>query len=64
LKRKELLISQPIKGGTAKRFSDAEEDEKAKAQLASDPKERQKTLLITDLVRNDLSHTAQKALLK
>jgi para-aminobenzoate synthetase component 1 len=58
-KEGDLLISQPIKG-TAKRFSDAEEDEKAKAQLASDPKERAENIMITDLVRNDLSHTAQK----
>jgi para-aminobenzoate synthetase component 1 len=54
-----VIISQPIKG-TAKRFSDAVEDEKAKAQLASDPKERAENIMITDLVRNDLSHTAQK----
>ncbi|WP_035671462.1 anthranilate synthase component I family protein [Flavobacterium sp. 83] len=58
-KEGELIISQPIKG-TAKRFSDPEEDEKSKTQLASDPKERSENIMITDLVRNDLSHTAQK----
>jgi para-aminobenzoate synthetase component 1 len=58
-KEGDLLVSQPIKG-TAKRFSDAVEDEKAKTQLASDPKERAENIMITDLVRNDLSHTAQK----
>lgn len=58
-KEGELLISQPIKG-TAKRFSDPVEDEKSKNQLASDPKERSENIMITDLVRNDLSHTAQK----
>ena len=55
----ERLISQPIKG-TAQRFSDAVEDEKSKNQLASDPKERAENIMITDLVRNDLSRTAQQ----
>jgi para-aminobenzoate synthetase component 1 len=58
-KKGELLISQPIKG-TAKRFLDPIEDEKSKIQLMSDPKERSENIMITDLVRNDLSHTAQK----
>lgn len=53
-KEGELLISQPIKG-TAKRFSDPIEDEKSKMQLALDPKERAENIMITDLVRNDLS---------
>lgn len=58
-KKGELIISQPIKG-TAKRFSDLIEDEKSRMQLALDPKERSENIMITDLVRNDLSHTAQK----
>jgi len=58
-KKGDLLISQPIKG-TAKRFLDPSEDEKSKVQLMSDPKERAENIMITDLVRNDLSHTAQK----
>ena len=58
-KEGETLISQPIKG-TAKRFSDPKEDELAKTNLASDPKERSENIMITDLVRNDLSRTAQK----
>ncbi|WJS96848.1 anthranilate synthase component I family protein [Flavobacterium johnsoniae] len=53
------IISQPIKG-TSKRFSDPVEDEKAKYILATDAKERAENIMITDLVRNDLSHTAQK----
>lgn len=53
------IISQPIKG-TSKRFSDPIEDEKSKNILASDTKERAENIMITDLVRNDLSHTAQK----
>lgn len=54
------LISQPIKG-TSKRFADPVEDEKSKNTLAEDPKERAENIMITDLVRNDLSRTAQKA---
>ena len=55
----ETLISQPIKG-TSKRFLDPVEDEKSKQFLESDAKERAENIMITDLVRNDLSHTAQK----
>lgn len=53
------IISQPIKG-TSKRFSDPVEDEISKQYLENDPKERAENIMITDLVRNDLSHTAQK----
>ncbi|MDR6844630.1 anthranilate synthase component I family protein [Flavobacterium granuli] len=56
----ENLISQPIKG-TSKRFSDPVEDENSKNTLAQDPKERAENIMITDLVRNDLSRTAQKS---
>jgi para-aminobenzoate synthetase component 1 len=55
----ERIISQPIKG-TAKRFLDPIEDQNSKNQLALDPKERSENIMITDLVRNDLSKTAQK----
>ncbi|MEZ7504531.1 anthranilate synthase component I family protein [Flavobacterium sp. Arc2] len=58
-KEGELLISQPIKG-TSKRFLDPIKDEESKNLLAADPKERAENIMITDLVRNDLSHTAQK----
>lgn len=62
-KEGELLISQPIKG-TAKRFLDPNYDEKSKKDLVSDPKERTENIMITDLVRNDLSRTAQKGSVK
>ncbi len=58
-KEGEKIISQPIKG-TSERFSDVNEDEIAKQNLALDPKERSENIMITDLVRNDLSRTAQK----
>lgn len=59
----DLIISQPIKG-TAKRFSDSIADKKSKEKLAADPKERTENIMITDLVRNDLSRTAQKGSVK
>ncbi|CAM4054686.1 anthranilate synthase component I family protein [Flavobacterium antarcticum] len=55
----EKCISQPIKG-TSKRFSDQIEDNLSKTNLANDPKERAENIMIVDLVRNDLSKTAQK----
>ena len=58
-KEGDLIISQPIKG-TAKRFLDVEQDEISKNALLADPKERSENIMITDLVRNDLSRTAQK----
>jgi len=58
-KEGEQLISQPIKG-TAKRSANPGEDEASKTSLANDPKERAENIMITDLVRNDLSRTAQK----
>jgi para-aminobenzoate synthetase component 1 len=53
------VISQPIKG-TAKRFGTTEADENSKKELAENPKERSENIMIVDLVRNDLSHTATK----
>jgi para-aminobenzoate synthetase component 1 len=59
--RKEGLkvISQPIKG-TARRSFDVEQDEQLKSDLAQNEKERSENIMIVDLVRNDLSHTATK----
>lgn len=53
------IISQPIKG-TAKRFGDTIFDENSKKELEQNPKERSENIMIVDLVRNDLSHTATK----
>jgi para-aminobenzoate synthetase component 1 len=53
------VISQPIKG-TSKRFSDLVLDENSKTELETNPKERSENIMIVDLVRNDLSHTAIK----
>ena len=62
-KEGELIVSQPIKG-TAKRFLNPIEDEMSKSLLASDPKERAENIMVSDLVRNDLSRTAQKGSVK
>ncbi|MEW5675577.1 anthranilate synthase component I family protein [Flavobacterium enshiense] len=53
------IISQPIKG-TAKRLFDEELDNQSKIELSLNPKERSENIMIVDLVRNDLSHTATK----
>ena len=57
------VISQPIKG-TARRSSDNVEDLKLAKDLALDEKERSENIMIVDLVRNDLSHTALKGSVK
>lgn len=53
------VISQPIKG-TSRRDVNQTEDEILKDQLALDEKERAENIMITDLVRNDLSKSALK----
>lgn len=53
------VISQPIKG-TAKRSNNKIEDQELANQLIADPKERSENIMITDLVRNDLSKLAEK----
>ena len=57
------VISQPIKG-TAKRDTDYIMDTVLKNDLVSDQKERSENIMIVDLVRNDLSQTAQKGSVK
>lgn len=54
------IISQPIKG-TSKRFEDSELDNRSKIELQQNPKERSENIMIVDLVRNDLSQTAEKS---
>jgi para-aminobenzoate synthetase component 1 len=57
------VISQPIKG-TAKRSNNKKEDLKLAEALSKDEKERSENIMIVDLVRNDLSHTATKGSVK
>lgn len=53
------IFSQPIKG-TIRRGADFDEDEQLKLTLQFDEKERAENIMITDLVRNDLSKIAKK----
>ncbi|MFH2095517.1 MAG: anthranilate synthase component I family protein [Bacteroidota bacterium] len=57
------IISQPIKG-TIKRGANVSDDRMLINQLYTDPKERSENIIITDLVRNDLSRTARKGSVK
>lgn len=59
-KQGQRLISQPIKG-TRKRGVNQQEDQRLKQDLERDPKERSENIMITDLVRNDMSKIARKA---
>ncbi|MDP9079712.1 MAG: anthranilate synthase component I family protein [Bacteroidota bacterium] len=62
-KRGDKLISQPIKG-TAKRGVTAEEDEEIIRELRNHAKELQENVMIVDLVRNDLTHSAKPGTVK
>lgn len=54
----EKLISQPIKG-TSRRGENEIDDKILKQNLANSDKEKAENVMIVDLVRNDLSHTAK-----
>ena len=58
-KEGDKIITQPIKG-TARRSTDAVEDDAIKQELYANEKERSENIMIVDLVRNDLSRTAAK----
>ncbi|MGF7079988.1 anthranilate synthase component I family protein [Mucilaginibacter sp. UYCu711] len=62
-KRGDKLVSQPIKG-TAKRGATQQEDEAIKEQLHNSTKELQENVMIVDLVRNDLTHSAKPGTVK
>ena len=57
------IISQPIKG-TRKRGLDLDEDRFLFNELKNSEKDKSENVMITDLVRNDLSKTAQKSSVK
>jgi len=52
------IISQPIKG-TRKRHADKKQDEQAAQELALSKKDQAENLMIVDLLRNDLSKSAE-----
>ena len=57
------IVSQPIKG-TVKRGSEPKDDLLRKHELRNDLKEQTENVMIVDLVRNDLSKTAEKSSVK
>ncbi len=58
-----MILSQPIKG-TSARGKTSKEDRLAMERLLRDPKERAENIMITDLVRNDLSKIACRGSVK
>ena len=54
------IISQPIKGTSARKFTNSEEDEMCKKQLQNSLKDRTENVMIVDLVRNDLSKICEE----
>lgn len=62
-KENKKVISQPIKG-TIKAGETSEENEKLKNTLYNDEKERAENVMIVDLVRNDLTKSAQTGTIK
>ena len=54
-----VIVSQPMKG-TIERGDNDTDDNLLRQRLFADPKERAENIMITDLVRNDLSKTALK----
>jgi para-aminobenzoate synthetase component 1 len=62
-KRGNKLISQPIKG-TARRDNNSAVDQTIIEELRNHPKELQENVMIVDLVRNDLTHSAKPGTVK
>ncbi|MBV8255801.1 MAG: anthranilate synthase component I family protein [Chitinophaga sp.] len=56
-KKGHKIISQPIKG-TSRKDKNPQVDEALKKALFNNAKERAENVMVVDLVRNDLSHTA------
>jgi para-aminobenzoate synthetase component I len=54
-KKGDLLISQPIKGTSARDLQDPVRDEALRSGLAASEKDRAENVMVVDLVRNDLS---------
>ena len=62
-KKQDTLVSEPIKG-TARRRTLPEKDASQIELLQNNTKEIAENIMIVDLVRNDLSHIAQKGTVK
>ncbi|HEY9257615.1 anthranilate synthase component I family protein [Chitinophaga sp.] len=62
-KKGNTVISQPIKG-TSRKDPDPVIDQQLQQQLLNNAKERAENVMVVDLVRNDLSHTALQGTVK
>ncbi len=62
-RRGQKLISQPIKG-TSARYTDKKKDDDQKRSLQTDEKELAENVMIVDLVRNDLTKSAKPGTVK
>ena len=59
-KKKTRLISQPIKGTVKRNLTDKIDDNALKQQLTNSAKDKIENVMITDLVRNDLSKICKR----
>ena len=59
-KKNDRLISQPIKGTAKRNLHDEVLDKKLKLQLQNSAKDKIENVMITDLVRNDLSKICER----
>lgn len=60
-KKKDTILSQPIKGTGKRDLSDQQNDACLKEQLRASSKDRNENVMIVDLVRNDLSKICTEA---
>jgi para-aminobenzoate synthetase component 1 len=58
------IISQPIKGTSARDHADKQQDQENKHVLLDSPKDRSENIMIVDLVRNDLSKVCKEGTVK
>jgi para-aminobenzoate synthetase component I len=59
-KRGDLIRSQPIKGTIARNLNDPEADKLLASRLKQNAKERSENIMVTDLVRNDISKISKE----
>lgn len=60
-RKKNRILSQPMKGTAKRNLQNAEADEQLKQSLHNDAKERAENVMVVDLVRNDLSKVCKEA---
>lgn len=59
-KKRDRLLSQPIKGTIPRHHTDPEADQKLIEQLQNSEKDKSENVMVVDLVRNDLSKVCQQ----